>query len=176
MHTLGHFPTDGNMSIVSAYLDSGTRVTISTERHSWFGDEPLADGGSDEGPTPYEMLLGSLAACTAITATLASGSTAAALPSEACTASLAPLVDWDEQTALKLAERVDSHDAALRHPLLSVAARFSSEIRAALVPFAVGCCCNVPRWCYKLRALGERVCTPDLRQRYFSWLAANPPL
>lgn len=37
-------------------------------RHfTWVGDEPPAAGGSDEGPTPYELLLGGLAACIAAT-------------------------------------------------------------------------------------------------------------
>ena len=36
-------------------------------RHRLVADEPLAAGGSDAGPNPYELLLMSLGACTAMT-------------------------------------------------------------------------------------------------------------
>ncbi len=55
------------MARITAFLETGTKVSIQTDRHTWFADEPIDDGGTDEGPTPYEMLLGSLAACTALT-------------------------------------------------------------------------------------------------------------
>jgi len=55
------------MSTVTAQLRDGVTTTIHARQFSWIADEPLAAGGSDEGPTPYEILLGSLAACTAIT-------------------------------------------------------------------------------------------------------------
>ena len=42
-------------------------VTISNGRHQWSADEPADAGGTDTGPNPYELLLGSLAACTCIT-------------------------------------------------------------------------------------------------------------
>lgn len=35
--------------------------------HNWFADEPPEIGGNDTGPEPFELLLGSLAACTCIT-------------------------------------------------------------------------------------------------------------
>lgn len=56
------------MALVTAELLDGTRVTIRARHFAWSGDEPLEAGGTDTGPTPYEMLLGSLAAC--ITTTL----------------------------------------------------------------------------------------------------------
>lgn len=56
------------MALVTAELRDGTRVTIRARHFAWSGDEPLEAGGTDTGPTPYEMLLGSLAAC--ITTTL----------------------------------------------------------------------------------------------------------
>lgn len=42
-------------------------VRITNGRHEWTADEPLAAGGTDTGPDPYELLLGSLAACTCAT-------------------------------------------------------------------------------------------------------------
>jgi putative redox protein len=43
-------------------------VTLENHRgHHWLGDEPAAAGGADKGPTPTELLLSSLGACTAIT-------------------------------------------------------------------------------------------------------------
>ena len=58
------------MPRITAALAGGTGVTLSNGRHTWSADEPADEGGTDSGPTPYEMLLGSLAACTAITLSL----------------------------------------------------------------------------------------------------------
>ena len=55
------------MTNVTASLKSGTAVDIRTRRFLWRSDEPKPVGGADSGPTPYEFLLGSLAACTAMT-------------------------------------------------------------------------------------------------------------
>ena len=52
---------------ISAELIEGYQIEISNGRQTWGADEPLDKGGSDTGPTPYELLLGSVAACTAIT-------------------------------------------------------------------------------------------------------------
>ncbi len=58
------------MPRVTAKLTTGTVVQISNGRHEWTGDEPIAAGGTDTGPDPYELLLGSLAACTCATISL----------------------------------------------------------------------------------------------------------
>jgi putative redox protein len=55
------------MPQITAVLTDGYTVNLSNERHEWLADEPITAGGADTGPTPYEMLLGSLAACTCIT-------------------------------------------------------------------------------------------------------------
>lgn len=55
------------MTQISAMLTSGMAVRISNGRHEWLADEPGDAGGTDTGPNPYELLLGSLAACTCIT-------------------------------------------------------------------------------------------------------------
>lgn len=55
------------MARITAKLTSGMVVKLSNGRHEWTGDEPLNAGGTDTGPNPYELLLGSLAACTCVT-------------------------------------------------------------------------------------------------------------
>jgi putative redox protein len=52
---------------VSATVADGYRTTIRTRTHTLVADEPADAGGTDAGPSPYELLLGALASCTAMT-------------------------------------------------------------------------------------------------------------
>jgi len=55
------------MATVKGMLGAGTQVELTARQFRWSGDEPLAAGGTDTAPTPYELLLGSLAACITLT-------------------------------------------------------------------------------------------------------------
>ena len=55
------------MAIVTAELREGTAITLRTRQFSWTGDEPERAGGTDTGPDSYELLLGGLGTCIAVT-------------------------------------------------------------------------------------------------------------
>ena len=55
------------MAMVTAQLREGTQVELHARQFTWRGDEPAVAGGTDTGPMPYEILLGGLAACIAVT-------------------------------------------------------------------------------------------------------------
>lgn len=60
-------PTDANEWVRARIGATGFRVDINTRTHHLAADEPRPLGGTDAGPTPYELLLASLAGCTAMT-------------------------------------------------------------------------------------------------------------
>lgn len=57
------------MILADATLESnaGYAQAISTSAHELRADEPQRRGGTNTGPTPFELMLASLGACTAIT-------------------------------------------------------------------------------------------------------------
>jgi putative redox protein len=48
-------------------LKEGFRTQITAGGHKLIADEPKEAGGTDEGPSPYELLLAALGSCTAMT-------------------------------------------------------------------------------------------------------------
>jgi uncharacterized OsmC-like protein len=48
-------------------LKEGFRTQITAGGHQLIADEPKEAGGTDEGPSPYDLLLAALGACTAMT-------------------------------------------------------------------------------------------------------------
>jgi putative redox protein len=52
---------------VKLALKDGFRTQINAGKHTLVADEPSHAGGTDEGMSPYELLLSALGACTAMT-------------------------------------------------------------------------------------------------------------
>jgi putative redox protein len=55
------------MTTITVRSVQGYQQEIIAGDHILFADEPIDVGGDDTGPNPYELLLGALGACTAIT-------------------------------------------------------------------------------------------------------------
>jgi putative redox protein len=49
------------------------KAEVEVDGHTFVVDEPVADGGTDEGPSPTRLLTASLASCTAITIQMYAG-------------------------------------------------------------------------------------------------------
>lgn len=59
-------PGEGEVVVLEA-APPGYSHTVRSSRHAWMLDEPVAVGGTDQGPTPYDMLLAALGGCTSMT-------------------------------------------------------------------------------------------------------------
>jgi putative redox protein len=59
--------TASDDTVVARTLSNGYRTDIRAGRHRLVADEPLSVGGSNAGPTPYDLLSAALAACTSMT-------------------------------------------------------------------------------------------------------------
>lgn len=62
-------PEEG-VVLVRGAAASGFGQQILAGRHTLAADEPVSAGGTDTGPTPYDLLLSALGACTSMTAAL----------------------------------------------------------------------------------------------------------
>jgi putative redox protein len=59
--------TDEREWITASVGPTGYRTEITAGPHRYFADEPVPLGGTGTGPTPYELLLGALGSCMAMT-------------------------------------------------------------------------------------------------------------
>jgi putative redox protein len=56
------------MSRIIVHSDLGYRTLIKIREHTVIADETIDDGGTNDGPTPMEILLGSVGGCIVVTA------------------------------------------------------------------------------------------------------------
>src|SRR6188474_2231406 len=61
---------DGARSVVVRGRATGFSQSIVAGRHELKSDEPLGVGGTDTGPSPYDLLLAALGSCTSMTVAL----------------------------------------------------------------------------------------------------------
>jgi putative redox protein len=66
----GPAPVVGPREVVVTELDRKFLRGVYSEKHGYVADEPVEYGGSGQGPTPYDLLLMSLGACTSMTVRL----------------------------------------------------------------------------------------------------------
>lgn len=60
-------PDTGSKLVTARTGPSGYATDIEVRSHQLVADEPLDAGGTDQGPTPYDLLLAALNACTSMT-------------------------------------------------------------------------------------------------------------
>ena len=58
---------DADRWVAARVGPDGFRTELETRTHALVADEPRSLGGTDRGPTPYELLLGALGSCMAMT-------------------------------------------------------------------------------------------------------------
>lgn len=55
------------MASITVSSEQGYRTAINIRQHTVIADELISDGGTDTGPTPMEILLGTAGACVVVT-------------------------------------------------------------------------------------------------------------
>jgi putative redox protein len=110
--------------------ENGLAQTITTSAHQIASDEPVKRGGTNTGPSPFELLLGSLGACTAVTLRMYSERKQWNLGS--IQVKLRLLKDGEEQRIERTISLTGALDADQRAKLLDIADK--TPVTKALAP------------------------------------------
>ena len=124
----------GSVRWVSARVARGYRTVIAARSHDIVVDEPRDLGGTDEGMTPYELLLGSLSSCMALTMRMYADRKAWPLDGASIHLRTAPAREPDREVLAAGARRVTRIERRIElHGALS------EEQRARLIEIADRC-------------------------------------
>jgi putative redox protein len=63
-------PNSAPLTVVVHGKASGFAQGITNGRHRWTADEPAGAGGTDTGPSPHQLLISALGACTSMTVSM----------------------------------------------------------------------------------------------------------
>jgi putative redox protein len=117
-------PTNPLPYVEVTSLETFFQTQLEARTHRWLADEPLDDGGSDQGATPYEMLLGALGACTAITIRMYAKHKGIELRRADVQLELVPPTSDQPETQIKRTIFLEGdYDESVRQRLLQVANR-----------------------------------------------------
>ena len=109
-------------------------ILIRTDSHDFVVDEPVAAGGDDAGPGPYDLLLGALGSCTAITLKVVAAREN--IPLDGVTVSL----NHDRNHARDCDHCLDAHaKVEAVHRTLTLAGNLDDTQRARLLVIADKC-------------------------------------
>ena len=132
---LDHSPADApddeaDGAVVASTGSSGFVTAVRAGRHELVADEPVRLGGSDQGPTPYDLVAAGLASCTSMTLQLYARRKGLALETATARVRHSRVHAEDCETGTPKSDRFDRElllegdlDAAARQRLLEIAER-----------------------------------------------------
>ncbi len=127
-------PDPHDNHVVARIGDAGFRTEILASGHALVADEPRSVGGTNTGPTPYDLLVAGLGACTAMTLRMYADRKAWDLTAVAVKLQHAKVHAEDCDCQTEASGRIDKIDRAIR-----LEGNLSDQQRSRLIEIAERC-------------------------------------